>query len=279
MVNSWNRTWAAALVAALVTGCSPEPEDPRPVVATTTSYLECAVADLSGERFRIVRLLPPGTCPGHFDVSPAMLDSLAAAKLLLRFEFQSSLDARLRHFCNDGLWIAAVVSPEGLCVPDTYIVVCRDVCHALCEADPVRAADYQRRMDEIENRMTALLNEARAEIEEAGLLGARVLASGHQAHFCRALGLDVLATFTGREASGFKELENCIRAGTNTGVRFVIANLQEGELLAAPLADRLGATVVVMSNFPSMQDNETTFDALVRRNVAALLEANRAAHR
>ncbi len=278
-MNLQAKTWTVALALALLAGCSREQDDPRPVIATTTSYLECAVADLAGERFRSVRLLPPGSCPGHFDLSPAMLEHLAAAKLLLRFEFQSSLDERLARFRNGGLRIVTVVSPEGLCVPATYATICRDVCRGLCDIDPARAADYQRRLSEIEARMTVLLNEARGEVESAGLSGTRVLASGHQAHFCRALGLDVLATFTGREAAGFKELENCIRAGTNAGVRFVIANLQEGELLAAPLADRLGAPVVVMSNFPSMQGGETTFDALVRRNVAALLEANRAANR
>jgi len=262
-----------ALAALALAGCSSEPADPRPAIATTTSYLECAVADLSGQRFRTVRLLPPGCCPGHFDVSPAMLEKLADARLLLRFEFQSALDEKLHHFRDKGLTVVAVPSPEGLCVPATYLEVCRGVCTALCAADPEHAAEHRSRLAGIEDRMAALLSEARAEVEENRLTGARVLASGHQAHFCRALGLDVVATFTGREAAGFKELETCIRAGKDARVRFVVANLQEGVQLADPVAHRLGAKVVVFSNFPSMQGEETTFDALVRRNVAALLEA------
>ena len=261
------------LTALLLAGCSGKPDDPRPVVATTTSYLECAVADLSGERFRVARLLPPGCCPGHFDVSPAMLDKLAAAKLLLRFEFQSALDEKLHHFRDNGLEVVAVASPEGLCVPATYVDICRGVCKALCDACPERAAEYRNRLTEIGDRMAALASEVRATVRKEKLAGARVLASGHQAQFARALGLDVVATFTGRAAAGFKELETCIRAGKDAKIRFVVANLQEGVQLADPVAHRLGAKVVVFSNFPSMASDETTFDALVRHNVAALLKA------
>jgi len=53
-------------------------------------------------------------------------------------------------------------------------------------------------------------------------------------------------------------------------VRFIIANLQEGPQLAAPLAQRLAAQAVVFSNFPSMEDGQGTFDALVEANVASL---------
>lgn len=259
--------------AALLAGCSTGSDDPRPVVATTTSYLECAVRDLAGDQFRVARLLPPGCCPGHFDVSPAILDNLARTRLLLRFEFQSSLDNKLQHFRDNGLRIAAIPSPDGLCVPATYAEVCRSVCRALCDANPEHAFRYQNRLAEIEHRMTALAVETQATVQTNKLAAARVLASGHQAHFSRALGLEVVARFTGGETAGFKELETCIRAGNEAHVRFVIANLQEGVQLANPLAQRLGATVVVFSNFPSMTDEEATFDALVRRNVAALLKA------
>jgi len=267
------RRWAVALCVLLLAGCSAKPEDRRAVVATTTSYIECAVVDLAGKRFRSVSILPPGCCPGHFDLSPAMLDKLAHAKLLLRFEFQSALDAKLDHFRDDGLRIVAVPSPEGFCDPGTYVTVCRSVCDALCGIDPEHAAEYRERFAAVTSRMAALLSDVRSQVANSALAGARVLASGHQACFCRAIGLDVVATFTGREAAGFKELDECIRAGREAGTRYVVANLQEGVQLAAPLADRLDAKVVVFSNFPSMQAGETTFDALVRHNMAALLNA------
>ena len=264
---------------ALLVGCSPTLQDDRPVVAATTSYLECAIKDLAGEQFRVARLLPPGCCPGHFDVSPAVLDHLANAALLLRFEFQGGLDAKLKHFQEKGLNIVAVASPEGLCVPSTYVIVCRTVCRALCEACPDSAASYREKLASVERRMTALGEDMKAQVRKNGLAGTRVISSGHQAHFCRALGLEVVAPFTGREAAALKELERCLEAGRSAKVRFVVANLQEGAQLADPLAQKLGARVVAFSNFPSMAGEQTTFDALVRDNVAALLTAAKKANK
>jgi zinc transport system substrate-binding protein len=264
------RKWLPLLAAVWLIGCSAQPDDPRPTVAVTTSYLECALRDIAGDEFRVASLLPPGSCPGHFDVSPSMLDTLAHAKLMLRFAFQASLDDKLHHFRDNGLTITAITSPEGLCLPSTYAVACRNVCEALAEAHPEGAERYRRRLAEVESRMDALTAEMRSEVERRGLAGARVLSSGHQSHFSRALGLEVVATFTGREAAGFKELERCLDAGRHSDIRFVIANLQEGVMLAEPVAHRLGAAMVVFSNFPMMQGDETTFDALVRRNLAAL---------
>jgi zinc transport system substrate-binding protein len=263
----------AAVVALIVSGCSGQPDDPRPVVATTTSYIECAVRDLAGDELRAVRLLPPGCCPGHFDVSPSMLDKLERATLLLRFGFQDSLDAKLGRYREKGLRVVAVASPPGLCLPSTYAAVCREVCEALCAAQPGSAARYRDRLARIVARMATLRDAMRADVDRRGLAGARVLASGHQAAFARDLGLDVVATFTGREAAAFKELDRCIRAGKDARIRLVIANLQEGVQLADPVATRLGARLVVFSNFPSMENGETTFDALVSHNLAALLDA------
>ncbi|MFW6107747.1 MAG: metal ABC transporter substrate-binding protein [bacterium] len=267
------KRFALISLAILLAGCSAGSDDPRPVVATTTSYLECAVADLAGDQFRVARLLPPGSCPGHFDVSPSMLDKLADSDLLLRFQFQSTLDQKLHRFRDDGLRVVPVPSPEGLCLPASYRAVCRGVCRALCEVYPESALIYRERLARIEERMTALSQELKTTVEQQGLAGARVLASGHQAHFCRALGLDVVGTFTGREAAAIQELQACIRAGREADVRFVVANLQEGVQLADPLAQRLGAEVVVFSNFPSMEGAEKTFDALVRCNLDALRDA------
>ncbi|MFP4058693.1 MAG: metal ABC transporter substrate-binding protein [Candidatus Brocadiia bacterium] len=261
---------AAALLLGLA-GCGEE-EDPRPKLAVTTSYLECAVRDLAAEEFHIIRMLPPGTCPGHFDVTPAMVSRLRECPLLLRFDFQEGLEEKLRRLEAHGLRSVAVPAGEGLCVPATYAETCRAVCGALGEVYPEREAAYRARLASIEARMEALREEAASAVRRAGLGGAPVVASGHQASFCAALGLRVLATYTGGDAQKLSRLQACIAEGHRAAVRLVVANLQEGPQLADPLAHRLGARAVVLSNFPSMEEGQRTFDELVRANVAALCD-------
>jgi ABC-type Zn uptake system ZnuABC Zn-binding protein ZnuA len=145
------------------------------------------------------------------------------------------------------------------------------VCAALGEAYPQRESAYRARMQSIESRMVKLSDEIAAAVQGAGLAGAPVVASGHQATFCAAVGLEVVATYTGSNTQKLSQLQRCIGKGERAGVRCVVATLQEGPQLAEPLAHRLGARTVVFSNFPSMEEGQRTFDALVRANVAALV--------
>ncbi len=108
-------------------------------------------------------------------------------------------------------------------------------------------------------------------LDEVGQ-GAPVVASGHQAAFCQALGLRVVATFTGGDEQSIARLSELLERGDEAGVRLVVANLQEGPQLAEPLAQRFGARPVVFSNFPSMAEEQDTFDELVESNVRALTD-------
>jgi hypothetical protein len=119
--------------------------------------------------------------------------------------------------------------------------------------------------------MSELAGSLRAEIERAGLAGAPAAATSHQADFARSLGLEVPVEFNAaddRAASVARVMEEARAAG----VRFVIANRPEGTRTAGALARRLSARLVVFENFPGMSREEPTFDAMVRRNVARLVE-------
>ena len=262
--------WLVLLAAGLLCGCGGSADDGRPALGVTTSYIECAVRDLAGETIRTVRLLPPGTCPGHFDVTPGMVRDLRRCAALLRFDFQAGLDERLSRLTASGMRIIAVPAGEGLCVPETYAATCRAVCAALAECVPTCADAFGERLKQVEARMARLDGELRAKVATAGLEGAPVVTSGHQAAFCEALGLRVIATYTGGDEQSLARLAALIEQGEQAGVRFVIANEQEGPQLADPLAQRLGARPVVFSNFPSMSGEQDTFDELVEANLRAL---------
>jgi len=268
--NLGSTRWRLLLAAWLLSGCGGSPDDGRPVVGVTTSYIECAVHDLAGDASRTVRLLPPGTCPGHFDVTPRMVRALRRCPVLLRFDFQAGLDEQFSRLTASGMRIIAVPAGKGLCVPETYAATCRAVCAALAGCLPTRADAFVERLKEVEARMARLDGELRARVAAAGIQGAPVVSSGHQAAFCEALGLRVVATYTGGDEQSLARLEALIGQGEEAGVRFVIANLQEGPQLADPLAQRLGARAVVFSNFPSMSAEQDTFDELVEANLRAL---------
>jgi hypothetical protein len=115
---------------------------------------------------------------------------------------------------------------------------------------------------------------ATGQIDEAGLSGVPVLSSGHQADFCRHLGLRVAGTFSAVDTATPSQIDRAVRAGQQAEVQLIVANLPEGRQLADAFAARLDARVVVLGNFPD-GDGQAAFEQLVRGNVRALIAATR----
>jgi ABC-type Zn uptake system ZnuABC Zn-binding protein ZnuA len=253
-------------------GCSSRHSgDERPVAAVTSSYFECILADLAGDDWRVARLTTPGSCPGHFDMEPSKMRDLEAARLVVRFGVEKSLDPMLARLGPDGPEAIAIEPARGLAVPATYAETARRVAEALAAADPAGAASYRERAGEVERRMNELADSLGAEIERAGLAGAATAATSHQADFARSLGLDVAVEFNAADDRA-ASVSDAMEKARAANVRFVIANRPEGTRTAEALARRLGARLVVFENFPAVSREEPTFDAMVRRNVARLVE-------
>ncbi len=244
-----------------------------PAIAVTNSYLEAAVRDLYGDHVQIMALAPPGMCPGHFDISPGQVGQLGRCRVLLLFDFQSQIESALSRLRDNGLQMHRVDVPAGLCVPDTYLIACRQVAEILAGEFPERAEQLTRRLGLIEERLVALSDEVRAAVSDAGSAAAPVLTSHHQAKFAEWLGLDAVATFVGSDTETVGHIDHALRQAAGRQVCFVIANQQEGTGLARALADRLSAQAVVFSNFPPQVAEGPMFDALLRGNVERLLEA------
>lgn len=260
-----------ATAAALLLGCRKQPDQPVAALAATNSLLECAAKDLLGESTAVLRLAEPGMCPGHFDIRPSQVEQLRRCRVLLRLDFQQSLDAKLAGVKNDGPHIAEIRITGGLCEPDSYLEACRQTADTLVAAGLLDRTTADRRLREIDQRVRHAAECCQRNVE--AIRGLPVIASAHQESFCRWLGLNVIATFTGADMAGASQLDRAIRDGEQAGARLVIANLPEGRRVANALAERLKAKVIVFGNFPTMHDGQNSFDSLLEANVAVLAKA------
>jgi zinc transport system substrate-binding protein len=243
-------------------------------IAVSSPYLEAAIRDVLRRDMPIVRMAGPSMCPGHFDMRPSQISQLARCRLLVRFDFQQALDAKLADRAGRSPQSLGVALPGGMCEPDSYLAACRQIADYLPTTGEMDQTEADRRMAEIADRMTALTSDVRQAIDAAGLRNAPVLTSGHQSGFCRWLGLRCVAAYSAADTAGVSELDEAIQAGNVDGVQIIVANQPEGRRLADALADRFDARVVVFANFPEA-DEAMAFDNLVRRNLAALLAVDR----
>ena len=261
----------------ILCGCKPATDqNKQPEIAVANSYLRCVVKDVCGYQMEVMSLVPPGMCPGHFDISPSQVNQLGGCSVLLLFDFQHKIGDSLSRLKERGLKIRTVECPEGLCLPETYLTIARSVADALSKDNPAKRTEYYNRLELIKNQFDDLSAGIHKKMEQSELIGTKVVTSGHQAVFADWLGLDVVATFAGSDTETPTSINQCLRQAKDKAVRFVIANKQEGTELATALAERLNADMVVFSNFPSgRSDNDSTpgFNLLLLENISSLLNA------
>ncbi len=265
----------SAACGLLAAGCENKADkENHAEIAVTNSYLGCVVLELCGDDTEVLCLAPPGMCPGHFDISPSRVKQLRDCRMLLLFDFQKQVARTLSRMKERGLKMTLVGKPGGLCVPETYLAICREVSDILSSEYPERKARYRQRLEVIGNDLKHLRKELFEKMRQAGISSAKVLVSNHQADFANWLGMETIATFVGSDIETVTGIDHCIRKAEGQDVRFVIANKQEGTALAKALAERLGARAVVFSNFPELRGEASGFNTLLRANVDALIRAN-----
>jgi|WetSurMetagenome_2_1015567.scaffolds.fasta_scaffold93193_2 zinc transport system substrate-binding protein len=271
--------WIAVIVIACLAGCEKKSGSaPQSQIAVANSYLEAAVLDLGVDPSKVMSFVPPGMCPGHFDLTPSQVEGLLSCSVLLVFDFQNNISSSLPRVRESGLTIGVIAPPPGLCVPDSYLSIVRQAAAALESANLLSSADSAARLQAIEKRMKGLEQEIRSDMERAGLRDGPILVSKHQEVFARWLGLNPVGTFRGSDAETPGPIQTALENAAKQPVRWVIANQQEGTELAQSLAKRLSVGLVIFSNFPNStvsEKGQPTFDALVRENVARLIEAAR----
>jgi len=259
--------------ALFLAGCKNTGSDPiQPEIAVTNSYLHCVVKDLCPD-VEVLCLAPPGMCPGHFDILPSQVAQLSKCRMLLLFDFQKSIADSLSRMKENSLKIHLVKASSGLCVPETYVAICTEVCNILCSRYPEKAGQYRQRLGLIERRLERLAAELAADVKQAGASSVKAIASEHQVQFACWLGLETVATFVGSDIETVSNINDCLKKAQGQDVRFVIANKQEGTALAEALASRLRARAIVFSNFPVFDGHGNGFDPLLRENVRILVEA------
>lgn len=241
-------------------------------VAVANSFLAAAVRELVGDDVKLVALAEPGMCPGHFDLRPSQVRQVQQCQLLLRFDFQQSIDKLLERAGDHVPRIAIVKVSGGLCEPTSLVDASRQVADVLVDVGLLSRAVADQRVAATAERMKSLATWAREQVDAAQLAELRVMTSRHQEAFCRGLGLTVVATFPTADDSIASEIEDAVQQGREGQVDLIVANLPEGRQAADALADRFAAAVVVFGNFPDGKGTDA-FDRLVRDNVQLLVKA------
>lgn len=261
------------LVACCLPGCSQKASSAsavsgKPSVLVTSSMLEemaCEICSGGDDApVTIQSLVPPGSCPGHFDLSPRVRPALENAALVIRHDFQGALDDRIAKLASHAPEVLAVESKGGLLIPDRYAALAGRVAACLGKRFPERRESFETRVAALAERVKAAGRDAHSRAERWS--GRKVIASLHQRAFAEWLGLEVIGEMARPEDVSPRELERLMALKPEA----IVANLQEGTQAAEALGQRLGVPVIVFSNFPNSEGYGRGYGELLSANMDRL---------
>lgn len=219
----------------------------------------------------MLSLVGAGMCPGHMDLRPSQIEMAGKSRIFVRFDFQAGLDEKLFASLESRPKVKAICVEGGLCEPRSYLSTCEQIAQTLITEGYRPENVVIQRLDSIRSRLSQLDRDSLEKINTYEIRKHPVLASPHQADFCRYLGLKVLDTFTSEENMSVRQIDQLVVRAREAGVSLIVANAPEGRKMADVLASYLKARVVLLENFPEAQSAEA-FDAMVRENLRRLME-------
>ncbi len=250
---------------------------PSADIVTGSSLIAGIAQDVADGKLEIHNLIPPGMCPGHYDVKPSDIETLANSSALFIHDYQQNLKnitGLIDAADNPDLIIKVIEVPDAPMVPEVQSQTVDKIAQALSEIDSANSAYYQQRA---KGKMQAALakgEEMKDRFQKAKVSGVKVICSGMQTGFVKWAGFDVVATYGRPEELSVVEVEQLVIKAKQAGVALVIDNLQSGGVRKSEvIAQDIGAIQVTISNFPGGFDGTETWEKAIDKNVDLILEA------
>lgn len=242
-----------------------------PVLTASTSMISSLLRDIGGDQFQILTILPPASCPGHFDLKPADIRLLRGSELVICHPYQDSLQKVLKqHVTEENRWL---VLPEKkpLTIPEEYIKSGRFLLSHLVDRFPERALTLKSQWSQREGHIQKLQIELQKKFQDRETNFFPLIVSFHQGEFAEFWGFSVVGKFDEPEWTSMQKLGELIQKGRKTKVRGIVGNLQSGDRQATMLSEKIGAPLVMLSNFPGAEPNTASYAELLRSNSSKLL--------
>lgn len=238
-------------------------------VVVTTSMLESAAIEVlpDSQEVEIVRLLPPSACPGHFDLSPRMIPKLRAAVMVLRHDYQETLDRKLSGMGVKNISMYSMSTTGTPLIPSNYYKLAEIIASQFSNTFPEHREDFVSKAEKVKKRTIELAEAIRK--HTIPWKGKPVIAAVHQKEFCEWLGFKIAGVLDRPEDTSPRDMEKLLMVKAE----MVVANLQEGIQSAKSLGERMDIPVAVLSNFPDMEGFGAGYYQLVEENIRRLESA------
>jgi len=278
-MNKWHVMFKALLLVTLLavsvlSGCSGEDRDNLKVV-TSTSLISSIVERIGGDKVDVINIIPPAQCPGHFDVSPGDVRKLADAALFLMHGWQGEKfsEELIASADNPDLTVVSINIQGNWMTPPVYEQAVDAIAAALMQADAENAADYEKSASGLKDIINGKGAEIQNRLTDKNLASVNVMCADQQMGFVKWTGLNVVEIFGRPDTFTPQVTKDLVDKGRQENVSLIIDNLQSGQDAGAGLAEELGCSRIILSNFPGGFDDTETWEKAIDKNIDLILDA------
>jgi len=272
----------AVLIAALVGTLGAvlalaEHAQPLVDIMTGSSFITNIIQDLADGKVEARTIIPPGVCPGHYDIKPSDIAALANSKALFIHNYQQNYEniaGAIEAAENPDLIVTLLNVTGNWIVPSVQAEAVNTIAQALGEIYPENAAYYEGNATERAQAILAYGEQVKDRLQDAAVDGVKVICAAMQEGFVRWAGFDIVATYGRPEELSPADVQQLITEAIEAGVVLVIDNLQSGSTtLGVSMEQDIEAISVIISNFPGGLKNTETWEKAIDKNVDLLLDA------
>jgi zinc transport system substrate-binding protein len=221
---------------------------------------------LPPNRYSVEAILPPGQCPGHYDVKLADIDKTQKADLTVSFKGMSFID---KAGLGGRTQILVDTGERNWMAPDSYIYGLNTLADGLSKRFPEDRDEIMRRKKDTIRAVKTGANALIEKIRREGIYGKTIIASSMQKEPLEWMGFHVVGVYGRPEAMSAREFVRLSKIGRDHRAIAVVDNLQSGPDAGKGIAESLSVPHVVLTNFPS----EKGYLATLGENVDALVAA------
>lgn len=237
------------------------------IVMTSDTILSGMIISLLPQgRYSVEAILPPGQCPGHYDVKISDIEKLKKADLIVSFMGMPFMNktgpADRRHILVD-------TRGRNWMSPDSYIYGLDVLAEKLSEYFPEDTNVIMSRKKEAIANIKEGADLISQRIKKSGISGISVIASSMQKEPLEWMGLRVAAEYGRQEAMSTREIVRLVEIGKYERIKMVVDNLQSGPDTGKGIAEALMVKHVVLTNFPT----ESGYLAAIEENIETIIKA------
>ena len=243
----------------------------KPIVVASTSVLSSIVEDLAGDRVRVVYMVSPSMCPGHYDVKPGDVVTISEARLVLYHGFEPWVKELIGAVNSTGSWNGSLVRISGNWnTPDSLKKLYMKVAEALKDSLGI---DVSARLEKCLKKIDEVAEELKNIARENSFEDKPVVVMLWQKPFVEYLGFKIVATYGPPEKLSPKDISIIEENATKNHAILVIDNMQSGTELGSKIARDIGAVHVVLINFPDSVPGVNNVTQMMLYNAKLLAEA------